>query len=139
MAIVDVLDFLPSSHPGVATLKSILVETIAGIKKAVDSASGLWWLVMSQPGRAKNYIESSGGAMFVYAMLKGIRMGYLDRAEYIITASRAYEELVETFVSAASDGGLNWEGTVNVGSLSGKGDFDVSFSQYCLRFLDEAW
>jgi rhamnogalacturonyl hydrolase YesR len=126
IAIVDVLDYLPSSHPGFATLKSILVETVAGIKKAVDSDSSLWWLVMTQPGKTKNYIESSGSAMFVYAILKGIRIGYLDSATYKSTAVTAYEKLVSKFVTTASDGGLDWAGTVSVGSLSGKGDFDVS-------------
>lgn len=127
LAIVDVLDFLPAEHPGVAVLKSILVEVIDGVKNAVDEESGLWWLVMSQPGREGNYIESSGGAMFVYAMLKGIRMGYLDSETYLGTATNAYEKLVERFGSVNADGGLDWAGTVSVGSLSGKGDFDVSF------------
>ncbi|KAF8848156.1 putative unsaturated glucuronyl hydrolase [Acephala macrosclerotiorum] len=129
LAIVDVLDYLPSSHPGVGTLKTILDETMAGIKNAVDADSGLWWLVMSQPGRSGNYIESSGSAMFIYAMLKGIRMGYLDSATYLSTATSAYEKLIEKFVSVnETDGGLDWKGTVSVGSLSGKGDFDVSVS-----------
>lgn len=127
MAIVDVLDYLPSIHPGVLTLKSILSETITGITSAIEPDSGLWWLVMSQPGRSGNYIESSGSAMFIYAMLKGIRMGYLDSATYLSTATSAYGKLVDKFVSVnATDGGLDWEGTVSVGSLSGKGDFDVS-------------
>lgn len=125
IAIVDVLDFFPTSHSGFATLKSILEETVAGIAKAVDADSKLWWLVMTQPGKAKNYIESSGSAMFVYAVLKGIRLGYLS-ADYLPTFTAAYEALVEKFVSDASDGGIDWAGTVSVGSLSGKGDFDVS-------------
>ncbi|CZR56379.1 related to cell wall glycosyl hydrolase YteR [Phialocephala subalpina] len=129
LAIVDVLDYLPSSHPGVSTLKSILDETIAGIKNAIDADSGLWWLVMSQPGKTGNYIESSGGAMFIYAMLKGIRMGYLDSATYLSTATGAYEKLVDKFVGVnGTDGGLDWEGTVSVGSLSGNGDFDYYIS-----------
>ncbi|CAG8957011.1 hypothetical protein HYFRA_00012491 [Hymenoscyphus fraxineus] len=127
IAIVDVLDYLPKSHPGFAILKSILVETMAGIVKAVDKDSKLWWLVMSQPGRAKNYIESSGSAMFVYAALKGIRKGYLTK-DYLPTMTHAYEALVEKFVSEASDGGINWNGTVSVGSLSGTGDFDYYVS-----------
>lgn len=127
IAIVDVLDFFPTSHTGFATLKSILEETVAGIAKAVDADSKLWWLVMTQPGKAKNYIESSGSAMFVYAVLKGIRLGYLS-AEYLPAFTAAYEALVEKFVSEASDGGIDWAGTVSVGSLSGKGDFDVSIS-----------
>jgi rhamnogalacturonyl hydrolase YesR len=106
IAIVDVLDYLPSTHAGVATLKSILNENVAAIKKAVDASSGMWWLVMSQPGKTGNYIESSGTAMFVYAILKGIRKGYLDSATYKTTATNAYEKMVAKFVTKASDGGL---------------------------------
>lgn len=62
---------------------------------------------MSQPGRSGNYIESSGTAMFIYAILKGIRMGYLDGATYLATATLAYEKMVAKFVTTASDGGLN--------------------------------
>lgn len=107
IAIVDILDYLPASHPGRATLKAILVETVAGIKKAVHAPSGLWWLVMSQPGRTGNYIESSASAMFVYAILKGIRMGYLDSKTYKLTATTAYEKMVTKFVTTGTDGGLD--------------------------------
>lgn len=89
---------------------------------------------MGQPGREKNYIESSGTAMFIYAMLKGIRMGYLDSETYLETATVAYEKMVERFVSVNADGGLDWAGTVSVGSLSGKGDYDVSFSSFSINF-----
>jgi len=132
IAIVDVLDYLPASHPGVATLKAILEENIAAIKKAVDADSKMWWLVMGWPDREKNYIESSGSAMFIYAILKGIRMGYLDSATYLETATVGYEKLVERFVTVNADGGLDWAGTVSVGSLSGNGDYDVSFGYLSL-------
>ncbi|KAK2629266.1 hypothetical protein QTJ16_000086 [Diplocarpon rosae] len=129
MAIVDVLEYLPASHPGVAKLLAILEENIAGIKKNVDPDSKLWWLVMTQPGKEKNYIESSAGAMFVYAILKGIRLGYLDSTAYLETATTAYHSLVEKFVFLnQTDGGLNWEGTVSVGSLKDKGDYDYYVS-----------
>ncbi|KAI6710530.1 hypothetical protein JHW43_006971 [Diplocarpon mali] len=129
MALVDVLDYLPASHPGVATLLAILEENVAGIKRAVDPDSQLWWLVMTQPGRAKNYIESSAGAMFVYALLKGIRMGYLDSATYLETATTAYCSLVEKFLFVnQTDGALDWEGTVSVGSLKDTGDYDYYVS-----------
>jgi rhamnogalacturonyl hydrolase YesR len=125
IAIVDVLDHLPSSHPGFSILVSILQENVAGLQKAVDAESKMWWLVMSQPGREKNYIESSGTALFIYAILKGVRMGYLG-SEYTSLATQAYEAMTERFVTTNADGGIDWAGTVSVGSLSGKGDYDVS-------------
>lgn len=79
------------------------------------------------PADTRDYIESSGSAMFTYGFLKGVRMGYLQRKGYKKTAERAYEGLVDRFVRRNENGTLNWEGTVEVGSLSGNGSFEVSF------------
>lgn len=134
MALVDVLDFLPAGGKQAASLQSILKESAAAIKAAVDSAggSGLWWLVMSQPGKEGNYIESSGAAMFVYALLKGIRLGYLDSGVYLEVATKAYQEIVQRFVGVGADGGVDWSGTVSVGSLKGYGDYQVSLVSFFL-------
>lgn len=78
-------------------------------------------------GKAKNYIESSATAMFTYALLKSVRLGYLDGATYLPPAKKAYALMISKFaVATAGNGMLNWEGTVEVGSLVGTGDYDVS-------------
>jgi rhamnogalacturonyl hydrolase YesR len=63
--------------------------------------------------------------MFVYALLKGIRLGYIPESTYFATADKAYKYIVNTFVVKETDGTLSWTGTVQVGSLSGAGDYDV--------------
>lgn len=52
--------------------------------------------------------------MFTYALLKGIRLGYIDRTTYFDTAQKAYQSIVKTFVVQESDGTLGWTGTVSV-------------------------
>ncbi|KAK3319858.1 putative cell wall glycosyl hydrolase YteR [Cercophora scortea] len=131
MALVDVLDWFPTSHPGRAQLVGWLRRLAGALKTAQDVKSGGWWLVMDAPypGQKGNYIESSGTAMYTYGLLKGVRMGYLaeeekEREEYVGVAERAYRLMVDRFVARnGTNGTLNWEGTVRVGSLDGNGDF----------------
>lgn len=78
------------------------------------------------PRDPRNYIESSGSAMFTYGFLKGMRMGYLARRDFQRMTTRAYGLLREEFVSRNANGTINFEGTVEVGSLSSNGSFEVS-------------
>lgn len=129
MALVDTLDYFPKSHPGYARLLNYLRTLAVGLKKAQDPASGGWWLVMNEPypSRKGNYIESSGTAMFTYSLLKAMRLGYLDRETYLPVAQKAYSLMTNKFaVPTGPNGTLNWEGTVEVGSLSSNGSYEVS-------------
>jgi rhamnogalacturonyl hydrolase YesR len=137
MALVDVLDYFPCSHPGYAIIKAYFAALMPAVKNAADPATGGWWLVMDQPGRENNYIESSGTAMFVYSLLKGVRKGYLPkRRGFTEVAEKAYEYMVDKFLVEKSDGTVDWEGTVEVGSLGGTGDYDVGFPN--TRGVEEA-
>ena len=129
MALVDVLDYFPKTHPGYSNFLAWFRSASAGVLAAQDSETGGWWLVMNEPypGRPRNYIESSGTAMFIYAILKGVRLGYLDGATYLAPMRKAYEYTAQTFVAFNGTGGtVNWEGTVSVGSLGSDASFEVS-------------
>ncbi|KAM3081201.1 hypothetical protein ACMFMF_003115 [Clarireedia jacksonii] len=133
MALVDVLDYFPKSHAGYAKLLNWFVTASAGVTAAHDSTGG-WWLVMNTPypGKPRNYIESSGSAMFLYAILKGKRKGYLG-CEYVAPMQKGFEYVAETFVAYnGTNGTVNWEGTVLVGSLGSNATFEV-----CLPFSSE--
>ncbi|KAJ1306017.1 hypothetical protein OPQ81_010731 [Rhizoctonia solani] len=123
MSLADILEWFPQSNSGRATILSYFQRLAPALKNSADPSTGAWWLVMSQPGRSGNYIESSGSVMFVYALLKGIRLGYLDKTTYFPVAEKAYKYIVDTFVVEESNGTLGFEGTVSVGSLSGNGDY----------------
>ncbi|KAL3422847.1 Unsaturated rhamnogalacturonyl hydrolase YteR 1 [Phlyctema vagabunda] len=126
MALVDTLDFFPVSHPGHAKFVNWLVTAASGVLAAQDPATGGWWLVMDEPypGKPGNYIESSGSSMFVYAILKAVRLGYLGK-EYITPMKKGYEYLAKTFVAFNGTGGtVNWEGTVVVGSLGSNATYE---------------
>ncbi|KAG6844588.1 hypothetical protein H0H87_005737 [Tephrocybe sp. NHM501043] len=133
MALVDVLSLLPPSAPSTTreTLLSILNTLLPRIRDAADPETGTWWLVITQPGRDKNYFESSGTSMFVYALLRAVRMGYVDDTDgsLVKAAKKAYEYILETFVVDNGDGTMGWLGTVIVGSLDTTGDFNYYVSQ----------
>jgi rhamnogalacturonyl hydrolase YesR len=124
VALVEVLEVFPKSHPGYAKLQTYLTTLADGLKKAQD-ASGGWWLVMDEPypGMKGNYIESSATAMFTYSYLKGIRLGLLD-PEYKTTAVKAWDLMIDEFVQYEKNGTLSWTGTVEVGSLSGNATYE---------------
>lgn len=116
MALVDVLDIIPKSHPGHNAILAILQLLVPRIRDAADPTSGAWWLVITQPGRAKNYFESSGTAMFVYALLKAVRLGHVqdEDGSILLAARKAYEYMINSWVVANQDGTMNWLNTVVV-------------------------
>ena len=128
MALVEVLQVYPKENSGYARLKGYLTTLADGVQKAQD-VSGGWWLVMDEPypGMEGNYIESSATAMFAYSYLKGVRTGLLDK-KYRTTATKAYDLMVERFVKVEKNGTLSWEGTVEVGSLSGNASYEYYVS-----------
>ncbi|KAH8727582.1 glycosyl hydrolase [Phaeosphaeriaceae sp. PMI808] len=126
VALVEVLEVFPKTHPGYAKLQNYLTTLADGLRQAQDESGG-WWLIMNEPypGMDGNYIESSATAMFTYTFLKSIRLGLLD-AEYKDTAVKAWDLMINNFVQYESNGTLSWTGTVEVGSLKG----DASYEYY---------
>ncbi|EIN04615.1 glycoside hydrolase family 105 protein [Punctularia strigosozonata HHB-11173 SS5] len=124
MALVDTLDIFPPAHPGHAALLSFFRTLAPRVKAAADAQTGVWWLVLSQPGRAGNYFESSGSAMFVYALLKGVRRGHIEDDGIVKAMRKAYGYMVENWAIPNANGTIDWQNTVQVGSLDGNGTFE---------------
>ncbi|WP_400191744.1 glycoside hydrolase family 105 protein [Hymenobacter sp. B81] len=129
MALVDVLDYFPPDHPGRRNLVKYLQRLAPVLARYQDARSGGWWQVTDQGGRKGNYIETSGTCMFVYALQKGVRLGYLDK-KYAAVARKGYEGVLRQFVVEQPDGTLVLNGTVSVGGLGGKPYRDGSYAYY---------
>ena len=85
---------------------------------------------MLDKGTAKgNYFESSAACMFVYALAKGVRNGYLP-AKYLDVAKNGYRGILAEFVKTDINGQLNLEGTVSVGGLGRNPYRDGSYEYY---------
>ncbi|GAC1417548.1 MAG: hypothetical protein NVSMB62_08360 [Acidobacteriaceae bacterium] len=125
MSLVDVLDWFPREHPMRAALIEDLRRTMAAVLKVQDPQTGLWWQVLTKPDAQRNYREASASCMFVYALAKGVRMGYLPQADGP-AAKRGWQGIQKQFLSDGPDG-LVLHGTVKVGGLGGDpyraGDF----------------
>lgn len=78
MAAVDCLEHFPVTHPKRGTVIGIFQRMMGALVKVQDGSTGLWYQVLDQAGRKGNYPEASGSCMFVYAMAKGLSLGYLE-------------------------------------------------------------
>ena len=129
MALVDVLDWFPKDHPQRADLVAALNRTAAAIVTYQDKKTGLWWQVMDKGERAGNYPEASASCMFVYALAKGVRMGYLTQGDEA-SARQGWEGIQKTFVTTGADGLMVLNGTVKVGGLGGTPYRSGSYEYY---------
>ena len=100
MALVDVLEAMPTDNSNYATLKGYLTSLASAIKNYQDSETGCWYQVLDKTPASLtgNYLEASCSSIFTAAYLKAIRLGLLDKATYESVAKKAYEGLVNQFM-----------------------------------------
>ena len=118
MALVDALDWLPLDHPQRPTLILALNRSMKAAVAAQDPSTGLWWQVMDKPAAKGNYPEASASAMFVYALAKGVRKGYLPQLD-AANAAHGWQGIQMQFVKPGPNGSVTLTGTVKVGGLGG--------------------
>ncbi|HSS20490.1 MAG TPA: DUF4350 domain-containing protein [Pyrinomonadaceae bacterium] len=129
MALVDVLDDFPQNHPQRAELIQILKRFAVAVQRYQDPQSGVWYEVLDKAGAKGNYLEASVSCMFVYALAKGVRKGYL-LPSYLRAAEKGYRGIVKRFIRTDANGQTNLEGTVSVGGLGGNPYRDGSYAYY---------
>ncbi|GHV93159.1 glycoside hydrolase 105 family protein [Spirochaetia bacterium] len=134
MALVDVLDFIPPAlQKEREALIAIACRLIAPLEHFQDTESGLWYQVLDQGEREKNYLEASGSSMFVYFLYKMIRKGYAQgsiAAGAKKTAAAAYEGLRGCLLREDPSGELHLDGICSVAGLGGVPYRDGSYSYY---------
>lgn len=102
MALVEVLDYYPKTHPKYKTLVGYLNQ----IAKSADqhkSPSGLWYQIADQPDLKANFLESSASAMIIYSLAKGADKGYLA-SKYKKTAQKSFDAYLAAFVKKEDKG-----------------------------------
>jgi unsaturated rhamnogalacturonyl hydrolase len=129
MALVDVLDFIPKGHPRRQELIGILNRLTNALVKFQDEKTGVWWQVTNKANNDKNYLESSGTAMFVFAMAKGIRMNYLPSA-FKPSLQKAYDGMIKEFVTRDDKGQYHFIQAVAGAGLGGVPYRDGSYEYY---------
>ncbi len=129
MGIVDTLEYFPKDHPRRGELIAILNRLVVAVEKVQDKKSGVWWDILDFPGREKNYLESSASAMFVYAIARGVREGYLPE-KHMKIATTGWAGIQREFIKTNDKGETTWEGTVSVSGLGGNPYRDGSYEYY---------
>ena len=118
MAIVETLPFIPEGTPGREEVLDIFRGIYEVLPEYADPKTGLWYQVLDQPGREGNYLEATCNAMFIYAMLKGARLGYLD-ASASRKAQGLWKSFLKQFVTVDSNSIVSLNNCCEVAGLGG--------------------
>jgi unsaturated rhamnogalacturonyl hydrolase len=129
MALVDVLDYFPENHPKRSDLIKYLQRLAPVLTKYQDTNSGVWYQMIALGTKNGNYLESSSSCMFTYALLKGVRKGYLDSI-FKSNGIKGFQGILKEFISTNPDGTINLENTVSVGGLGGNPYRDGTYEYY---------
>ena len=103
MALVDVLDYLPSDYRSRDTIISILNSTAEALLQFRDEETGLWYQVLDRQNEEGNYLEASCSAMFTYSFAKGANKGYLPE-KFNDIAAASFQSITEHFIKTGEDG-----------------------------------
>lgn len=102
VAILDILEFVPESHPKRQTIIDIELEVLKALAKYQDSETGAWHQVVDKGDCEGNWLESSCTCLFSYAMAKAVRMGLANK-KYLDIAIRGFEGVINNFVEVDGD------------------------------------
>lgn len=128
MAMVDILDFVPENHPQREKVITIINNFTDAIIKYQDE-SGLWYQVMDQGGREKNYLEASVSSMFMYSIAKSVNNGYLSE-DYKQLAVKIFNGITDVLIEEQAEGILSLTQCCAVSGLGGNPYRDGSYEYY---------
>lgn len=128
MALVDALEQFPENAQK-KKLVDILNRLVTAVAKVQDPKSGVWYDILDKPTGKGNYLEASASCMFVYAIAKGVRLGYLPK-EKLEIAQKGFDGIIKNFIETGSNGQTNLNGTVSVSGLGGDPYRDGSYDYY---------
>ena len=104
MAVVDILKYLPAAHPKRTQLLTALSNLAIGVKNYQDATTGLWYQVVNRgTSLSGNYLETSGSAMFVYALKTASDSNWISSATYLPVAQKGWTGL-KTQIDTYTDG-----------------------------------
>jgi len=95
MALCDCYELISAHTPRAALLSTLLDEALSGLLPYRDKQSGMFLQVIDRAGVTGNYPETSGSAMVAYALLKGARLGMIDK-RYAQTGAELLKSIGDT-------------------------------------------
>ena len=131
MALIDCVDKMDERlYEHYRALIDLFREAIGGIVRYADPKTGLYYQVIDRADAAGNYLETSGSAMVIYALFKGVRLGVLDGEKYLPIARRAFDSLVKEKLRQDESGRWHLEGICAVAGLGPGEKRDGSVAYY---------
>ncbi|NBA75343.1 glycosyl hydrolase family 88 [Emticicia sp. ODNR4P] len=130
MTLVDTLEFFPKNHHQYKAILDITHQVANTLQKYQDASTGLWYQVMDVGAKEGNYVEASASTMFVYTLIKGIRLGVIDK-KYLATAQKGYKGILKHFIKEQPDGGITIAETCAGAGLGGNPYRDGTYEYYC--------
>lgn len=100
MALIDILELLEGELVNSEPVKELLKEMVEDMLPYQHS-SGMWFQIVDKGGNPENYLESSGTLMLAYAILKGVRLGYLPK-EYAKYGKSAFDSTIQRYLREVS-------------------------------------
>jgi unsaturated rhamnogalacturonyl hydrolase len=129
MALVDILDYLPTDHPKRNNLLDIFKQTIDALLNVQDDASGLWYQVLNMGEHPGNYLEASASCMITYSIAKAIRLSYINH-DYRKAVDNAHAGIRKHLVEIDDEGMVNLNNICGVAGLGGNSYRDGSYEYY---------
>ncbi len=128
MALLDTMDKDSHKEQGALHQMKEAFKSLIDAMLNYQDLSGMWYQVVNLGGMEKNYLETSGSAIFSYAILKGVRLGYLPEA-YAEYGKKAFEGICKTYLHM-EEGNMSLGGICLVAGLGGKDRRDGTFQYY---------
>ena len=119
VAMVDVLERMDDMlYYEYRAIMSMLKDAVDAMIAFQDAESGMFWQVIDKAGVEGNYLETSGSALFAYAVLKGVRLGYLPK-RYAAYGEKAFYGTCDRHLGVGADGALQLGGICLVARRDG--------------------
>lgn len=93
LVLVETLRDLPPDYPGRAQVLDIYERLAAALKRTQDPKTGGWFFIVDKPNAPGNWIDTSGSAMFTYAIERGIELGLLHGKDYAPVVAAGYRAI----------------------------------------------
>lgn len=132
MALLDTLDKMDKScEESYESMKKVFLELMDAMLRYQDG-SGMWYQVVNLGGMDRNYLETSGSSIMAYALLKGVRLGFLPES-YREYGQKAFDGICGKYLSTDEGGNLHLGGICLVAGLGGpqrrSGTYDYYMSE----------
>ncbi len=115
MALVDTLSYIPTDNPQHEWLVMTLKQQAATAKKQQNQTSGLW--SARSNGSSAGEPDLLNSCLFVYALEKGVRLGYLPVQDQQV-GRHGYAGILHRFTKTAADGSIVVSATGGSGETS---------------------